>query len=104
MLNQDFRRTLKATKIPDVCRYVIAVIFIISGFVKTIDPEKLNKMVEKYMFQEEGKLQQDNNWSAEHVVKWLEQLKPEKFKKALQHFEKEEKVIKSTHNEKRKTR
>lgn len=60
-------------------------------FVKTIDPEKLNKMVEQYMFHEEGKLQQDNNWSMEHVVKWMEQLKPEQFKKALQHFEKEEK-------------
>ncbi len=64
----------------------------ILDFVKTISEEKLNKMVEKYMFQEEGKLQQDNNWSKEHVAKWLEQLKPEKFKKALQCFEREEKM------------
>ncbi len=64
----------------------------ILDFVKTIPEEKLNKMVEKYMFQEEGKLQQDNNWSKEHVAKWLEQLKPEKFKKALQCFEREEKM------------
>ena len=63
----------------------------ILDFVKTIPEEKLNKMVEKYMFQEEGKLQEDNNWSKEHVVKWLDQLKPEKFKKALQCFEREEK-------------
>ena len=63
----------------------------ILDFVKTIPEDKLNKMVEKYMFQEEGKLQEDNNWSKEHVVKWLDQLKPEKFKKALQCFEREEK-------------
>lgn len=63
----------------------------ILDFIKTIDPKKLNKMVEKFMFKEEGKIQQDNNWSAEHVVKWMEQLKPDKFKKALQCFEREEK-------------
>ncbi len=63
----------------------------ILDFVQTLPPEKLNKMVEKYMFKEEGKLQQDNNWSQEHVVKWLDQLQPEKFKKALQCFEREEK-------------
>lgn len=63
----------------------------ILDFVETLPPEKLNKMVEKYMFQEEGKLQENNNWSQEHVVKWLDQLKPEKFKKALQCFEREEK-------------
>lgn len=64
----------------------------ILDYVKTISPEKLNKMVEKYMFQEEGKIQEDNNWSPEHTVKWLEQLKPEQFKKALQCFEREEKM------------
>ena len=63
----------------------------ILDFVETLPPEKLNKMVEKYMFQEEGKLQENNNWSQEHVVKWLDQLQPEKFKKALQCFEREEK-------------
>ena len=63
----------------------------ILDFVETLPPEKLNKMVEKFMFQEEGKLQENNNWSQEHVVKWLDQLKPEKFKKALQCFEREEK-------------
>ena len=63
----------------------------ILDFVKTIPEDKLNKMVEKYMFKEEGKLQENNNWSQEHVVKWLEQLKPEQFKKALQYFEREEK-------------
>lgn len=63
----------------------------ILDFVETLPPEKLNKMVEKYMFQEEGKLQENNNWSPEHVVKWLDQLQPEKFKKALQCFEREEK-------------
>lgn len=64
----------------------------ILDYVKTISPEKLNKMVEKFMFQEEGKIQEDNNWSAEHVAKWLDQLQPEKFKKALQCFEREEKM------------
>ena len=63
----------------------------ILDFVETLPPEKLNKMVEQYMFKEEGKLQEDNNWSQEHVVKWLDQLQPEKFKKALQYFEREEK-------------
>ncbi len=59
--------------------------------IKNIPEEKLNKMVEKYMFQEEGKIQEDNNWSQEHVVNWLDQLQPEKFQKALQCFEREEK-------------
>ena len=49
MLNQDFRRKLKATKIPDVCRYVIAVIFIISGFVKTIDPWGTTLKMQEYL-------------------------------------------------------
>ncbi len=59
--------------------------------VKSLPEEKLNKMIEKYMFQEEGKIQEDNNWSAEHVVNWMNQLEPDKFKKALQCFEREEK-------------
>ena len=60
-------------------------------FVKSLPEEKLNQMVEKYMFQEEGKIQEDNNWSAEHVVNWMNQLDPDKFKKALKCFEREEK-------------
>ena len=52
--------------------------------VKSLPEEKLNKMIEKYMFQEEGKIQEDNNWSAEHVVNWMEKLEPDKFQKALQ--------------------
>ncbi len=59
--------------------------------VQSLPQEKLNKMIEKYMFQEEGKIQEDNNWSAEHVVNWMNQLEPDKFKKALQCFEREEK-------------
>ena len=59
--------------------------------VESLPPEKLNKMIEKYMFQEEGKIQEDNNWSAEHVVNWMNQLEPDKFKKALKCFEREEK-------------
>ncbi len=59
--------------------------------VKSLPEEKLNQMVEKYMFQEEGKIQEDNNWSAEHVVNWMNQLDPDKFKKALKCFEREEK-------------
>ena len=51
----------------------------ILDYVKTIPPDKLNKMVEKYMYQEEGKIQENNNWSNEHVVKWLDQLKPDQF-------------------------
>ena len=64
----------------------------ILDYVKTIPPDKLNKMVEKYMYQEEGKIQENNNWSNEHVVKWLDQLKPDQFVKALQCFEREEKM------------
>lgn len=59
--------------------------------VESLPPEKLNKMIEKYMYQEEGKIQEDNNWSAEHVVNWMNQLEPDKFKKALKCFEREEK-------------
>ena len=60
-------------------------------FVKTIPPETLNKMLEKYMYQEEGKIQKGLNLSQEEIVKWMDQLKPEQFKKALQCFEREEK-------------
>lgn len=63
----------------------------ILDFVKTIPPETLNKMLEKYMYQEEGKIQKGLNLSQEEIVKWMDQLKPEQFKKALQCFEREEK-------------
>ena len=49
MLNQEFRTKLKATRIPDICRYVIAVIFIISGFVKTIDPWGTSLKMQEYL-------------------------------------------------------
>ncbi len=49
MLNGDFRRKLKATRIPAVCRYIIAVVFIISGFVKTIVPWGTALKMQEYL-------------------------------------------------------
>ena len=64
----------------------------ILDFVKTIPEDKLNKMMEKYLYKETGKLQENLNMSKEQVVKFMDQLEPEKFKSALKCFEREEKM------------
>lgn len=61
-------------------------------FIKTIPEDKLNKMMEKFMYKETGKPQEEMNWSKDHVVNFLDQLEPEKFKSALKCFEREEKM------------
>lgn len=61
-------------------------------FIETIPEDKLNKMMEKFLYKETGKVQEDMNWSKEHVVKFMDQLKPDKFKEALKCFEREEKM------------
>ncbi len=66
----------------------------ILDFVKTIPEEKLNKMVEKFMQVEYGKTLKDGqqlNMSKEQVVKFLDNMQPDKFKTALKCFELEEK-------------
>lgn len=48
MKAQELRAKVKATHINDVCRYIIAITFIFSGFVKTIDPWGTALMLEEY--------------------------------------------------------
>ncbi len=64
----------------------------ILDYVKTLPEDKLNKMMQKYMYQETGKTQDDLHMSKEQVVKFMDQLEPEKFKTALKCFEREEKM------------
>lgn len=64
----------------------------ILDFIKTIPEDKLNKMMEKFLYQDTGKVQEDMNWSKEHVVDFMDKLQPDKFKAALKCFEKEEKM------------
>ena len=64
-------------------------------YIKTIPDDKLNKMLEKYMQVEEGKHRKDGqelNMPKDQIIKFLDQLEPEKFKTALKCFEKEEKM------------
>lgn len=49
MLTQADREKLKRTHIPDICRYILAVTFIFSGFIKTIDPWGTILKVGEYM-------------------------------------------------------
>ena len=67
----------------------------IMDFIKTIPEDKLNKMMEKYMQVEEGKTLKDGQQlkiPQEQILKFLENLEPDKFKTALKCFEKEEKM------------
>ena len=64
----------------------------ILDYVKTLPEDKLNKMMEKYLYKETGKVQDNLNMSKEQVVKFMDQLEPEKFKSALKCFEREEKM------------
>ena len=67
----------------------------IMDFIKTIPEEKLNKMLEKYIQAEEGKQLKDGEQlklPQEQILKFLDNLEPEKFKTALKCFEKEEKM------------
>ena len=66
----------------------------ILDFIKVIPEEKLNKMVEKFMHVEYGKTLKDGeelNMSKEQVLKFMDNLEPDKFKTALKCFEIEEK-------------
>lgn len=60
-------------------------------YVKTLDADKLNKMYEKFMLREEGKVIKDSKLSQEQIAKWMEGLNPDKFKKSLQYFERDAK-------------
>ena len=48
MKAQELRKRVKASHINDVCRYIIAVVLLFSGFVKTIDPWGTALMLEEY--------------------------------------------------------
>ena len=48
MKAQELRKRVKASHINDVCRYIISVTLIFSGFVKTIDPWGTALMLEEY--------------------------------------------------------
>lgn len=64
----------------------------ILDFIKTIPEDKLNKMMEKYLSKQTGKPQDDLNMTQEQIVKFLDQLEPDKFKDALKCFERKEKM------------
>lgn len=67
----------------------------IMQFIKTIPEDKLNKMMEKYLKVEEGKQMKQGEelkLPPEQILKFLDNLKPEKFKTALKCFEREEKM------------
>lgn len=64
-------------------------------FMEQIPPDKLNKMMEKFMKIEYGKELPEGQklqMSQEQIIKFMENLKPEKFKTALKCFEREEKM------------
>ena len=63
-------------------------------FVKKLPEEVLNKMVEKFMKVEYGKVLKDGqslNMNKDQVLKFLDNLEPDKFKTALKCFQIEEK-------------
>lgn len=64
----------------------------IMDYIKTIDPDKLNKMMEKFIKKMTGKKVDNLEMEPEQIFQFLDNLKPDKFKEALKCFEKEEKM------------
>ncbi len=64
----------------------------IMDFIKTIPPEKLNKMMEKFLTKVMGKKVEGLEMEPEQIYKFLEKLQPDKFKEALKCFERDEKM------------
>lgn len=60
-------------------------------FIKTIDPEKLNKMMAKFLTKMTGQKVDNPNMEPKQIFDFLEKLPPEKFKEALKCFERDEK-------------
>ncbi len=61
-------------------------------YIKAMDPDKLNKMMEKFMKKVEGKQVDNLQMEPEQICKYLDQLDPDKFKEALKCFDREEKM------------
>ena len=64
----------------------------IMDYIKTIDPDKLNKMMQKFIKKMTGKKMENLEMEPEQIFQFLEKLKPDHFKEALKCFEKEEKM------------
>ncbi len=64
----------------------------IMDYIKTIDPDKLNKMMQKFIKKMTGKKMENLEMEPEQIFQFLDNLKPDHFKEALKCFEKEEKM------------
>lgn len=64
----------------------------VMDFIKTIEPEKLNKMMEKFLTKTTGKKVDNLNMEPEQIFQVLDKLQPDKFKEALKCFERDEKM------------
>lgn len=64
----------------------------IMDFIKQLDPEKLNKMMEKFLTKMTGKKQENLNMEPEQIFQFLDKLNPDKFKEALKCFERDDKM------------
>lgn len=64
----------------------------IMDYIKTIDPDKLNKMMAKFIKKMTGKNTDNLEMEPEQIFQFLDNLKPDQFKEALKCFEKEEKM------------
>lgn len=64
----------------------------IMDYIKGMEPEKLNKMMQKFMTKMTGQKQENMNLEPETIFNFLENLQPDKFKEALKCFEKDDKM------------
>ena len=64
----------------------------IMDFIKTINPEKLNKMMQKFIKKMTGQKTDNLEMETEQIFEFLDKLKPDYFKEALKCFEREEKM------------
>ena len=64
----------------------------IMDYIKTLEPEKLNKMMQKFIHKMTGQNTENLQMEPEQIYKFLEKLQPDKFKEALKCFERDEKM------------
>lgn len=64
----------------------------IMDYIKTLDPEKLNKMMQKFINKMTGQNTENLQMEPEQIFQFLEKLQPDKFKEALKCFERDEKM------------
>lgn len=61
-------------------------------FIKTIEPEKLNKMMAKFITKTTGKKVDNLQMEPKQIFETLDKLQPDKFKEAMKCFERDEKM------------